>query len=159
MGGECMECGLNVRVAMLAKTAWGGAFADDELRWIADRMSLLCVPAGETIFRQGESGASLFLIVRGVVEISCAAASGREKMLVTLHPGSPFGEMSLIDEQPRSATAMARDDVDVLVLDEDAFADIVAAKPDLGLKLVRSVARLISMRLRQMDNIMVDFLG
>src|SRR5690349_625536 len=69
--------------------------------------------AGERIFAEGDKGEKLYLVAEGVVRVS-TQVSGGEEALAVLRPGTYFGEMSLIDDQPRSADAYAQEDVVLL---------------------------------------------
>jgi len=144
---------------LCAGCAWGDGFTPEEWRTIGWRMHLEQVPAGEEIFRQGDLEAYLAILTQGLVEIARTSLLGRERMLATLFPGSVFGEMSLVDGQPRSATARAVEDSTLLVLPAEGFRRLVDEQPLLGRKLLAHVARLISLRLRQMDGILVEYLG
>jgi CRP-like cAMP-binding protein len=74
-------------------------------------------------------------------------------------PGKTFGEMSLIDGEPRSASAIALDDSKVLVLTEENFHRLVYQYPHLGAMVLLKLAQLMSQRLRQTSDLLVDFLG
>lgn len=76
--------------------------------------------AGNNIFREGDRGDRAFLVQEGAVEI-IATRDGKEVILGVVGPGGIFGEMALIDEQPRMATARAREQTTVVVIGEDTF--------------------------------------
>lgn len=83
------------------------------------------VPMGNVLFYEGEAGDACYLIKHGHIEI----CKGDEKNLVTLArlgPGDIFGEMALFDQRPRMATAVARDDTQVLKISKEAFEDRMA---------------------------------
>jgi CRP/FNR family cyclic AMP-dependent transcriptional regulator len=84
--------------------------------------------AGEVLFREGEKGSEMYLIRAGKVEIS-NSAGGAKKVLATLSEGSFLGEMAIVDDAPRSATATALCDVSLLILDRSAFKEQIQENP------------------------------
>jgi CRP/FNR family transcriptional regulator, cyclic AMP receptor protein len=110
----------------------------------ADSFKLLLGPdvptrdfkAGETIFREGDRGAELFVIQRGRVRI----LSGN-RLLETLGENEIFGEMALIDDSPRSASAVAEDNVTVAPLTEKQYLFLVRHTPFFALKVMRVLAQ------------------
>ena len=110
----------------------------------ADNFELLLGPdvpirefkAGETIFREGDRGAEFFVIQRGRVRI----VSGN-RLLETLHENEIFGEMALIDDSPRSATAVAETDIAVAPLTEKQYLFLVRHTPFFALKVLRVLAQ------------------
>lgn len=95
----------------------------------------------QKIFVQDEEGACMYVVRSGEVAIKSAGA-----VLENVGPGSTFGEMSLIDGSPRSATAIAREPTEVGVIDEAAFLYLVQKNPSFALDLLRRM----SGRLRRM---------
>ncbi len=98
--------------------------------------------ADEAIFREGDKAEALYVIETGRVEIQ----AGR-RVLAILGPGEFFGEMSLLDPSPRSATAVAVTDVTLVPVSEKQFLRIVGETPSFALDLLRLFAR----RLRARD--------
>jgi CRP/FNR family transcriptional regulator, cyclic AMP receptor protein len=97
---------------------------------------------GDTIFREGERGDQFFVVVRGQVEIR----SG-DRRLETVDRKGIFGEMALIDDSPRCATAVALTDVTVAPIKEKQFLLLVKYAPFFALK----VMRVLAMRLRHQN--------
>jgi CRP/FNR family transcriptional regulator, cyclic AMP receptor protein len=97
--------------------------------------------ADEVIFREGDTADALYMIESGRVEIQ----AGR-RVLTILGPGEFFGEMSLIDPSPRSATAVAATDVRLVPVSEKQFLKIVGETPSLALDLLRLLARRLRAR-------------
>lgn len=144
--------------ALLQKSGWSAAFSDDELVCVAERFWLETAPAGELLFEQGDKEVYMGLIVDGEVDILKNTGVGDPRLLATLDQGKVFGEMSLLDGLSRSASARVRSDLTMVVLTAADYGRLVVEQPALGLTLTRAVARLISLRLRQMDSLMVDYL-
>jgi CRP-like cAMP-binding protein len=102
----------------------------------------------EVIFKQGSTGSEMYLIHSGRVLLSVRQKETREVPLVVLNPGDFFGEMALVDDSPRSATASAvEDDTELIVMDRTRFLFMVRQQPEFALSLMHTLCR----RLRDMD--------
>lgn len=87
---------------------------------------------GETIFHAGDPGDALFIVASGAVKITIPSDEGSEPaILTTIGPGGFFGELSLLDGAPRSATAVALEATETHVLRRDAFDELIDAQPAL----------------------------
>ena len=86
--------------------------------------------AGSVILSQEDAGDALFVIAKGKVKIVLYGETGREIILSIMKAGDFFGEMSLLDRQPRSANVVALEDSELLCLDREAFQTHLAAHPD-----------------------------
>lgn len=102
-------------------------------------------PAGATIFRQGDAGNAMYIIESGEVQIRLFGDMGQALPLRNLQTGEFFGELSMFDNQPRSASAVALTDVVVLEVQRDSFAALLSGHPRLALAIFRT----ISQRLRE----------
>ncbi|MGF6306193.1 CRP/FNR family cyclic AMP-dependent transcriptional regulator [Bradyrhizobium sp. i1.8.4] len=100
------------------------------------------VRAGGVIFREGEQANELFVIKSGYVRIQVG-----NKTMADLAPDTIFGEMALIDNEPRSATATALTDVELVPVSEKQFLFLVSQTPHFALKVMRTLAQ----RLRTMN--------
>ena len=101
---------------------------------------------GETVFRRGDVGAELYVVVDGEIRVHLDHA-GREVTLARHRSGGVLGEMSVFDEQPRSASAQAMADTTVRVLKRDRLEAVVHEHPEVLLEFIKS----LSQRLRAMD--------
>jgi CRP-like cAMP-binding protein len=107
--------------------------------------------AGETIVKQGSVGAFLYVIIEGGVTVTKSTPHVPSIELARLEPGSSFGEMSLVDHELRSASVVARRDCTLLRLKEtDCWS-----QPIVSAKIFRNIARILSSRLRNMDEVYV----
>lgn len=86
---------------------------------------------GEVVFHVGDPGDALFLISSGSVKITLPSETGEEAILATLQPGEVFGELSLLDGAPRSATAVALEPTETIVLQRDRFRHLMATEPTI----------------------------
>ncbi|HEY3117582.1 MAG TPA: Crp/Fnr family transcriptional regulator [Chloroflexota bacterium] len=107
---------------------------------------------GETIFRKGDPGDSLYVIQNGQVKIVLPSDGEDEALLGVLEAGDFFGELSLIDGQVRSASAVAAEPTQALVLHRDQFLEFVHASPEFALDVMVALAQ----RLRQSDEVIAD---
>ncbi len=120
-----------------------------ELRHIANSCQERKFPAGSVLMQQGDTGAGLFVITSGHVKVTQATDPDRaEENLRTMGPGEVLGEMALLDDLPRSATATAVDDVTALLLPIWEFRTILHSNPDIAVKLLAT----LSHRLRKAES-------
>lgn len=96
--------------------------------------------AGEVIFREGDPGRVMFVIQRGRVRISRRFSTG-ERAVATLGPGDFFGEMAILNEKPRAATATALEDVLAMELDAPTLESMVERNGEVAMRLIRRLAR------------------
>jgi CRP/FNR family transcriptional regulator, cyclic AMP receptor protein len=96
---------------------------------------------GQLLFYQGDPGEALFVMVEGLVKVFVTSEDGEEMVLVTVQPGDVFGELSLIDGGPRSASAQALEVTKVLVVTRTALLDLLAADVALAEAMLRSVGQ------------------
>ena len=133
---------------LLDDTSWGECFVWDEVMLIARYMNLQFFEAGETVFLQGDRQDYMAFIVEGQVDIIKESSDNLERIVVSLSARTHFGEMSFVDAEPRSASAIARIDTTLLVLTNDNFERLIDEHPKIGIKILRNIAKMISQRLR-----------
>ena len=109
--------------------------------------------AGESIFVQGEPGLGMYIIVRGAVSIQ-SEPTGRE--LVELTHGDFFGEIALLNEVIRTATARAKTDCTLLSLFQPDLLSLLDRNPRLGVKVLLALARLVGLRLVEVSDEVED---
>lgn len=91
---------------------------------------------GQVIFKEGEPGSEMFIIIQGEVEIRKRTSASTTKTLITLHTGDIFGEMAIIEKKPRSAMAIATKATRMLVMNEALFDTMIGRNPDFAKKMV-----------------------
>ena len=131
---------------LLARVQLFAGLSPDELEWIGEAAQHRTFAEGELLFEIGEPGNSLFVVTAGTVQVLHPHTAATFQ-LARIGPGEFIGEMSLLDDSPRSATAKAICDVEALVLDKADFHRLVRARPDVGLHLLGVMSR----RMRQAD--------
>ena len=109
------------------------------------------VKKDEIIFREGNVGDAFYLIVLGSVRISTIIPGVGEEALTILGEGEYFGEMALIDDEPRSASAIANEDTLLLLIEKDNFRKLLAQETGIAYKLLWVFTKTLSARLRKTD--------
>jgi CRP/FNR family cyclic AMP-dependent transcriptional regulator len=91
---------------------------------------------GEAIFSKGDPGNSMIAVISGTVKISVSSAEGRSAILNLIGPGEIFGEMSVLDGQPRSADCTANTACEIFVIDRREFLPFLRSQPELAMKFI-----------------------
>jgi CRP/FNR family transcriptional regulator len=107
---------------------------------------------GEILFHEGDVGRALFILESGKVELSRMTAKGGSAHLASLNPGDYFGEMSLLDERPRTATAAASEPVIVHLLYKTELEKLIKNVPHIGAAIMTHLAMLLAARLRSLTD-------
>ena len=136
-----------------------GALSDDVLAHLADTLSVELPSAGDTIFREGEDASAMYVVMNGEVEVLKRGKRGVDARVALLGPGDWFGEMSIVDIQPRSATVRA--------LAPSRLVRISAAELDALYRfdlrsyaiVILNLARELSRRLRVAYGILADLIA
>lgn len=106
----------------------------------------------EAVFHEGEIGDALFIVMEGQIRISTMVPGVGEEALAVLKPGAYFGEMALIDDFPRSASAIAHEGpVRLLAIYKRDFKKLMAEDKEMAYKLMSVFIRTLSSRLRETD--------
>jgi len=143
------EVSSDARIRHLQRVPLFSGFSEDELQRIAETSRIEDVAAGATVTKIGEPGESFFVIIDGTVAVRTPVGTGGK-----LHPGEFFGEMSLLDGEPRSATIVAITDLRLLVLDRAGFWQLLDATPDL----IRRMLTVLSRRVRHLEQMVQTIL-
>jgi CRP-like cAMP-binding protein len=128
------------------------ALDDAAAATLRESMTQVKVSKGHTLFKEGDAGDRLFVVVEGKLKLGTSSGDGRENLLSILGPGDMFGELSLFDPGPRTATATAVTDSRVLALANDQVIGWVTAHPQVSLQLLKRLAR----RLRRTNEVLAD---
>ncbi|HSP77207.1 MAG TPA: Crp/Fnr family transcriptional regulator [Myxococcaceae bacterium] len=98
---------------------------------------------GEVIFHQGDVGTALFIVRKGEVAIRLSSAEGKEVILALLGRGDAFGELALLDGEPRSTDAVAREESSLLSLHQEDFRRFLAERPQVAMDLLAVLSRMV----------------
>ncbi len=111
-------------------------------------------PAGAKIFTEGEIGEEMYIIQSGQVKITKKTSDG-EKTLVILSDGDFFGEMAVIDKEPRSASAFAQSDTKLIVLNQERFESTMQTNAHIVQKILRNMSSRLREANKQIANLML----
>ncbi len=125
----------------LASISLFGDLSTEELDELSSHLRRQRYAKGDPIFFCGDPGSSLYIVESGRVKIGLTADDGREAILSLMGPGSFFGELALLDGEPRSADASALEACQLLVLQRDDFARFLEARPQVTTRLLAVVSR------------------
>jgi CRP-like cAMP-binding protein len=124
-------------------------FSSDELDFFSRKVSLRSFPATTVLFRRGDIGDYLFFVVEGMVDICLESADAKQKIIATFDRGSSVGEMSIVEDYPRSADIIVREPSELLILTRNRFESICQENPQIGIKFFRGIIKNLSLRLRK----------
>lgn len=137
-------------IAELAEVELFHLLDENELAELASVIDAKQADAGETIFHAGDLGDALYIVTTGQVELYVKDTAGQKIVLTTIEKNEIFGELSMLDSRPRSATACALTDCDLLMLDRDDLLLLFKKQPDAALNMLAA----ISSMLRKVDRLL-----
>ena len=141
--------------AALKGMALCSALSGAELDAIAEIVEMRDVTAGKELFREGDAGDGLFLVIAGEIDV-IKRVPGGEHSLARLGPGAVLGEMSLVTADARSATGRALIAARVLHLPAARFRALLAADSVAAHKIVAAIAEVLARRLATMNNMVLE---
>jgi CRP/FNR family transcriptional regulator, cyclic AMP receptor protein len=112
------------------------------------------VTAGHVLFREGEPGKEMFVIQSGKVRL-VRNIRGQDKLLAELGAGEFFGEMSIINDKPRTATATVIEDAQLLVLDPKTFEAMIKANTEIAVRMIKKLAKRLDDANNQIENLLL----
>jgi len=130
-------------VALLRRTRLFAELREDTMRALADRSVERSYPRHGRLFYQGDPGSGLYVLASGLVKVIVTSEDGEEMVLVTLGPGDAFGELSIVDGGPRSASAEALEPTVALVITREVLLDLATRDSGLTDALLRTLGALL----------------
>ncbi len=130
-----------------------------ELSVLGKYINIIEVNPGEYVFREGDRGDYICFVEEGALDVMKRASAGGSAIIATLTKGRSVGEMSVIDNFPRSATIRARTKATLLTLTRSRFDLILEQEPTIGVKILKGIARLLSQNLRRTSSQLADYMG
>lgn len=143
---------LDQMVALLRGSALLDTLPEGELRELAARVHRSQHENGDLIFRKGDEGTGMMVVVSGRVKITSVGASGSEVILNVIEAGQVFGEMALVDGDPRSADAVAAKRTEIVTLLRRDFLPLLQKHPEASLGMMG----VLSQRIRQTTQFVED---
>jgi CRP/FNR family cyclic AMP-dependent transcriptional regulator len=130
--------------------------AEPELIALAETLRERLLRRGQVLVREGEAGEEMFVVLRGSMVISKAVTGRVEQVLARMGPGDFFGEMSLFDRSPRSATVQADSDATLLVLDRQALRRLTELSPRAAAAFFYALVQVFIERLRASGDLVAE---
>jgi CRP-like cAMP-binding protein len=146
---------MSTEVDSLSKVSIFSLMKEEDLERIAKKTQHHLFHEGDVIIREGDRDKRLFIILNGQVEVLKSMGSKNERHLQTLGPHSYFGEMSLIDDLVRSASAVAKGDTQILSLDQWNLRKEIEKCPAMAFELLQMLSR----RIRTIEKGMINMIG
>ncbi len=128
------------------------ALSEEDARALRSDVVHVQLGKGERLFTEGDDGDKLYIILRGKVKLTRAAHDGRENLLSVHGPGEMFGELSLFDPSPRTASATAITDASLAALGHDDLRSWLSTRPEVAMHMLGALAQ----RLRRINDIKAD---
>ena len=139
---------------VLAKAGLFQGVAPEDAEALAAQFELIDVPRGATVFHEGQPGDSLYIVLGGKIKLGRRTADGRENLVAVMGPSDQFGELSLFDPGPRTATAVAVTDARLARMSKQALRTWINERPEIAEQLLRVLAR----RLRRTNDSVADLI-
>ncbi len=128
--------------------------AVEDVEALGSQFEIFEASRGTTLFHEGEPGDSLYIVLAGKVKLGRRSSDGRENLVAIMGPADQFGELSLFDPGPRTATAVVVTDARLARLPKDALQKWAQDRPQIAMQLLRVVAR----RLRRTNTMLADLI-
>lgn len=139
------------RIVLLKGVPFFELLRTDQLRHLAAALEPIAWPGREVIFETGEAGDAMYIVVSGKVGISLGETASFDDFIVELGPGEFFGEMAILDDQPRSASAVSVEGTEAYSLSKDKTRGLLLAYPELGTGMLRALSRRLRTNSRLLD--------
>jgi len=133
-----------------------GEIDDIDLGELALRLRERSLKKGQVLFHEGDAGSEMFIIRRGAMIVSKPVTGKVEQVLARMSVGDFFGEMTLFDREPRSATLQAETDATLLTLDRDSVEHLARNSPRAAAAVFRSLVHVFIERLRDSGNLVAE---
>jgi CRP/FNR family transcriptional regulator, cyclic AMP receptor protein len=128
------------------------ALNDEDSKALRAMVLVVKLNRGERLFAEGDTGDKLYIIITGKIKLTKAAPDGRENLLSVHGPGEMFGELSLFDPVPRTASATAVTDAELAALAHDDVRTWLSSRPEVAMHLLQALAQ----RLRRINEVKAD---
>lgn len=154
-----------VKLSMLEKsnlieaTPWANDFSFPQVKKLAEFMDTYQTPPETILFYEGDKDPYLVLIIKGLVHVVKFDSHRTPKKIASVGSGKTIGEMSIIDGEPRSASAITASDATLMVMTTENFNQLINEWPGVAIILVQKIAKLMSQYLRQTSGRLIDHLG
>jgi sulfate permease, SulP family len=149
--------GANTDAFALEKFALLAGLSREEIGIVSRHLAPAHFSSGTMVFKEGSEGDGAFLITKGIASVTLHELDQQRPIrLVTFSPGTVFGEMALLDGEPRSATVVADTDLDCQALSAENFERLKKEHPHIAIQLVSNLAKESSLRLRRANRLIFE---
>lgn len=143
---------MSVGLAILKKVPMFNLFDEDELRELSQHIEERNFVAGQTVFRAGDPGGEMHVVITGKVELFIVDTTGNRGSVGVVEAGEMFGELSLLDGEPRSASAVTLEATHTCCIDRNDLILLFSKKPQAALDILATLSR----RLRRADLMLAE---
>jgi len=148
---------LDEKVDLLDSSLWGQELKWEEVKYMAKYFDVYNISPDTEILREGDSSQPYIgLIMKGTVDVVKKDIDGHDKKLTRIGKDKTFGEMSMIDELPNSASIITSSQVMLMALEKNKFQSLVEDRPCYGNKFLFKLLKLMSARIRQTSGKLID---
>lgn len=133
--------------AFLKRVPLFSGLTDSQIERLAAGSVRRNFPKGRTIVSEGEPSQSLYVLLSGRAKVQRSDTEGKEVILAVLGPGECFGEMSLIDDAPRSASVITLESCDFMSINKESFKSMLVSSPEMSMRIMKGLVK----RLREAD--------
>lgn len=128
----------------------------NEIKIVSSYAERLKIKTEDTLFNQWDRAECVYFIEKGALEVLTKCGPEEHEVVAVLRRGRSIGEMSLIDNFPRAATVKAKSDTTLVLFTRSCFEEIMAKHHDLGVKILKGLARLLAQNLRKTSSRLAD---
>jgi len=129
---------------------------DEEINILVKHAKIHSLDQGEVLFQEGDDGDFFAIVIEGQIEITKRTENEKPIAIASLTNGATLGEMSLIDHETRSASAIAAKPSTIFVLSRQSFDTLIDQSPRCGVKLIRKIATILCSTIRRTSNLFAD---
>ena len=131
----------------------------EEVKLVAKHMNVIELQPGETLFEESDRGSFMCFIAHGTLDVIKQPGVGDQEITITtVRQGQSIGEMSVIEDLPRSATIKARENTKLFILSQAAFDHVLGKHSHIGIKLLKGITILLSNNLRKTSSRLADYM-
>lgn len=128
------------RILLLKESNAFSKVDTDDLRYVAQALEEEVYFSGDRVFDIGDQGDHLYIVINGKIGISIDPNPAKEEYVAFIGPGEAFGEMNLVDDLPRSATAHVIEDTRALVLEKSQLRGLLLSYPEISIGMMRALS-------------------
>lgn len=128
------------RILLLKESSIFSKVDTEDLRYVAQALDEDVFFAGDRVFDIGDQGDHLYIVIKGKIGISIDPNPAKKEYVAFIGPGDAFGEMNLVDDLPRSATAHIIEDTRVLVLEKSRLRGLLLSYPEISIGMMRGLS-------------------